>query len=76
VVLAGSAPAKPVLPRRGFGPWVPSIAAALLKANMNPEVILLLEDNDERIAAFRAVVSQMEPGIELHQWSDAHASDP
>ena len=40
---------------------------------MKPEVILLLEDNDERIAAFRAVVSQMEPGIELHQWSDAHA---
>ncbi len=47
-----------------------------MKTNMKPEVILLLEDNDERIAAFRSVVCQMEPGIELHHWSDAHASDP
>lgn len=40
---------------------------------MGSDVILILEDNDERIAAFESVVSRLEPGIDLRIWRDAHA---
>jgi ADP-ribosylglycohydrolase len=39
---------------------------------MLSEVILILEDNDERIAAFRAAVTQLEPEAELRIWREAH----
>jgi hypothetical protein len=35
------------------------------------KTILLLEDNDERIAAFRKVVASLGPGFELKLWHDA-----
>lgn len=35
-------------------------------------MVLILEDNDERIAAFESVVARLEPGIDLRVWRDAH----
>lgn len=40
---------------------------------MRSEVILILEDNDERIAEFQAAVAQLEPAAELRLWREAHA---
>ncbi len=38
-----------------------------------PRNILILEDNDERIAAFRKAVAAVGPDLELKVWRDAHS---
>lgn len=39
---------------------------------MGSNMVLILEDNDERIAAFESVVERLEPRIDLRVWRDAH----
>src|SRR5687767_11723357 len=40
-------------------------------ASMNTRTILILEDNDERIAAFQKTVAALGDGFELKVWRDA-----
>ena len=42
--------------------------------NMNPErTILILEDNDERIAGFQVAVATLGDGFDLKIWREAHS---
>ncbi|HAB16254.1 MAG TPA: hypothetical protein PLX89_07535 [Verrucomicrobiota bacterium] len=40
---------------------------------MKPDTILILEDNEERIAAFELAVAAIDPNLKLQVWHDAPA---
>ena len=55
-----------------FSPTDFAASYRLTDPAMGSEMILILEDNDERIAAFESVVARLEPRTDLRVWRDAH----